>query len=367
MKEILTIIEAIANEKGLKLEEVKDVFVEAIKIIAQNILGNDAQIDVTINSDEKNIVINKNVTIVGSTEELNDNTMLLEDAKKIDSSLEVGDTIKYPYNIDSLNRTDIANLYKYMETHLQRQIEDNLYNKFSEQKNKIINGVVTRVDENENTYVDIDEIKGVLSLKNRIKGEKFKVGDTIKCLIKNVHINSKNGIHIELSRTAPKFLEELLKINTPEIEDGTITVVKVSRIPGIRAKILVQTENSRVDPVGATVGVKGVRINSVSDELNGERIDCIEYNENRPFLISKLLSPAIVSNVTLEDEKVLVYIKNDQKAKAIGKNGVNIKLAKLIIDSEIELLEIDGVTEQSSEAMEEPAGNGIDKLKNLFD
>ncbi|HIV48907.1 MAG TPA: transcription termination/antitermination protein NusA, partial [Candidatus Helicobacter avicola] len=207
----------------------------------------------------------------------------------------------------------------------------------------------------------------------------FKVGQTIRALLKFVSIG-RSGIRLELSRTAPKFLEELLTLEVPELKDEEIHIHKSARIPGERAKIAIFTNNARIDPIGCCVGVKGVRINAVSSELNGENIDCIEYVQTPEIFLAKALAPAQVMSVKLQPQdegseqkfshKAIVQIRPDQKSKAIGKNGINIRLASMLCDCEIELIEVGAVsndeatTQGTAESKVEKTG--IDALQSLF-
>jgi N utilization substance protein A len=208
-------------------------------------------------------------------------------------------------------------------------------------------------------------------MKSRIKGEKFKVGDHIKAVVRRANMDKENGIQIELSRTSPKFLEELLALEVPEISDGTVIVEKSARIPGERAKIALISTHPQVDAVGATVGVKGVRINAVSEELIGENIDCIEYTDITELFVSRTMSPAIISHVEIvkneegENEKAIITLPADQKSKAIGKSGINIRLASMLTGLNIELVETDSTTNEETGEIEE-AKDGVDALEALF-
>ena len=202
-------------------------------------------------------------------------------------------------------------------------------------------GSVTRVDSDENTFIEIDELRAVMPRKNRIKGEKFKPGDVVKAVIKSVYIDKSMGIKVELSRTSPKFLEALLKAEVPEIKDGLVLIAASARIPGERAKVALVATSPNVDPVGATVGTRGVRINAVTKELNGENIDAIEYSAEPAILITRAMAPAIISSVKIgENNKAVVSLVTEQKSKAIGKSGINIRLASMLTGYEIELNEL---------------------------
>ena len=187
-------------------------------------------------------------------------------------------------------------------------------------------------------------------------------------VLKHVGIDRQNGIMIELSRTTPKMLEELLKLEVPEIKDGDVIIVNSARIPGERAKVSLKTDSVKIDPVGATVGVKGIRINAVSKELNNESIDCIEYSSQPEIYIARALSPALVLQVSIEDKTAVVAITSEQKPKAIGRNGINIRLASMLTGYEITLKEVDGSIQhnQNSTIAEASKSPGLDILSSLF-
>ena len=231
-------------------------------------------------------------------------------------------------------------------------------------------GTVNRVDAEENTYVEIGELKGIMSLRNRIKGESFKRGDTIRALLRFVSVDPQYGLFLELTRTSPKFLEALMASEVPEIDDGVVEMVGAARIPGERAKIALKTEQMNVDPIGAAVGVKGVRINAVSQELAGENIDCIDYSPIPEVFITRALSPAITQSIKVDanEKKAVVNITGDQKAKAIGKSGINIRLASMLTGYTIELNEVEGVTERQGDSSEPEVAKTTDTsaLEDLF-
>ncbi len=346
MEKILDIIDLISYEKGLKIEKVKDAIKEAVIKTAQKSLNTDYKYDVEIDEKSKILKLFQTVSVCedsdtteGEEKRGDSDTISLKEAKEIDESLEVGDELRYELNLDNMSRTVANTLHRELEFHIQRVLEDELFEKFKAQVGTIVTGSVVRVDEEDNTYIEIDEVRAILYKKNRIKGESFKVGNVVKSILKNVRIDRKSGIIIELSRTTPKFLEELLRLEVPEIADEDVIIHKCARIPGERAKVAISSLSPKIDPVGATVGVKGVRINSVSGELCNESIDCIEFSPIPEMFISRALSPALISAVSIEDGKAYVTIPTDQKPKAIGRSGINIRLASMLTGFEIELIE----------------------------
>jgi len=209
-------------------------------------------------------------------------------------------------------------------------------------------------------------------MKSRIKGESFKVGDTISAVVRRVNIDKMNGIQIELSRTSPKFLEELLKLEVPEIKDGMVIVEGSARIPGERAKIALISTHPQVDAVGATVGVRGVRINAVSNELCNENIDCIEYSTIPELFVARVMAPAIITSVEVvksekegEQDKAIITLPSDQKSKAIGKSGINVRLASMLTGYKIELVE-KGESADVTASSEEEKRDDISSLEALF-
>lgn len=378
MERILDIVDSIAYEKGLEPDSVKEALNEAMLRTCRNTFGRDLKFETEIDEKSKNIKVFQIVTVVedGSEEaEEKDIYITLEEAKKIDPDMAVGDELKYEMSIDNMGRGAINDLYKNIEYQIQRMLENHLFQKFVSMKGKIVSGSVVRVDDFENTYIEIDEIRAIMPMKNRIKGESFKVGNVVKSVLRHVSFDRKAGIMVELSRTTPKFLEELLKLEVPEIKDGEVEIVRSARIPGERAKIALKSESVKVDPVGATVGVKGVRISAVSQELKNENIDCIEYSETPEIFISRSLSPALISSVKIEepeseDERKIakVIIPAGEKAKAIGKKGTNIKLASMLTGYDIEITEKESSISRDEDGSDTSSSEkkDISSLASLF-
>ncbi len=374
MEKIVNIIEAIAHEKGLKMSEAKEAVSTALIKTAQKVFGEDYEY--TVHIDEKNKELNlfqKVLVVADDDERLQENTedgekyIALSEAKEADNELEIGDEITYQLSLDNMGRTAAAILYKELEYHIQRLLEQNIFGRYKDKIGELISAPVTRVDNDENTYLEYREVQAILPMKSRIKGEKFKVGDTVRCIIRRVYIDKKLGMQIEVSRTSPKFLEKLLELQVPEIKDELVIIHASARIPGERAKIALSAVTPNVDPVGATVGTKGVRINAVSQELHGENIDCIEYSTIPEKFVARAMSPAIISAVRIEGEKAIVTLPGDQKSKAIGKSGINIRLAAMLTGFEIELAEIGGTsTTSKGESSEDTPQNNPDALKALF-
>ena len=354
MEKIADIIESIANEKGLEIEDVKERVIRAIINTAKKIYGENYEYDAVIDNATKTLHLYQKITVVEDGDERlaedNEHYLGVSEAKKVDSGVEIGDELTYELSTDNLGRTAAQTLHKELEYHIQRLMEEKIFQKYQDMVGHMVFGSVTRVDSEENTFIEIDELRAVMPRKNRIKGEKFKPGDVVKAVIKSVYIDKSMGIKVELSRTSPKFLEALLKAEVPEIKDGLVLIAASARIPGERAKVALVATSPNVDPVGATVGTKGVRINAVTKELNGENIDAIEYSAEPAILITRAMAPAIISSVKIGDDgKAVVSLVTEQKSKAIGKSGINIRLASMLTGHEIELNELGARGESKDE------------------
>ena len=378
MEKILDIIEAIAHEKNISKENAIEAFKDAAVMTAKRLTTKESSFEVNIDDDTKTYTIQRVITVVKDDderlEEESDSYMALSEALTYDSEIEIGDQIRSEMVLEDYGRTAAANLFRELEYHIQRRIEQDLFEKYKSKVGTVIIGTVNRVDDEENTYVEIGELKGIMSQRNRIKGESFKVGDTLKALLRFVSIDPQYGMFLELTRTSPKFLEKLMEKEVPEIQDGAVDIISSSRIPGERAKIALKTDQLNVDPIGAAVGQRGVRINAVSAELNDENIDCIEYSPIPEMYITRALSPAIVKSVKIEnrdtsEQKATVDITADQKAKAIGKSGINIRLASMLTGYQIELNEVEGITDRSASTTEmenQEKSTDTSALESLF-
>lgn len=369
MDKIIDILDSIAYEKGLKIDDVENALKEALIKTAQKMVDATLTFDANIDRTNKRLELFQKIEVVSEDDErllanavnkygeaINyENFITLEEAKEINPDLEIGDFMNYDLEFENMGRNAATILHSNFEFRLQRFIEENIVSKYKDKIGKTISGTVTRVDKQDNTFIEIGEVKGILQRKSRIKGETFKVGDTVKAVVKGVNIDKSNGLLIDISRTSPKFLENLLTLEVPELKDKKVIIESSARIPGTRSKIALSTIDPQIDPIGAVVGVKGVRIGSVSKQLHGENIDCVEFSSIPEMFISRALSPAIVHSVKIEKApahgekgKAVVTIPSDQKSKAIGKAGLNIRLASMLTKYDIELVEITSTNTNST-------------------
>ncbi|WP_104639309.1 transcription termination factor NusA [Helicobacter bizzozeronii] len=366
MEKILDIVELIAYEKGLSPEVIKDVVKNSILKVARECI--DTRAHFVVDDSNKDLALLHAVEVCADGDPKLDqdptNTIALSQAHKDDPSLKPSDILHYEISLKDMKRSAVNALFKDLEFNIQKSLEDQYFQKYKAMLNTIVKGVVLSVDEAQNTYVEIENMQAVLALKNRIKGESFKVGDSVRAILKNVRF-SKQGLILELSRTTPKFLEALLHLEVPEIADKEIEVMGIARIPGDRAKLALRSLNNQIDPIGATVGVKGVRINAISKELCSENIDCVHYNEVPEIYIANALSPAHVIKIKLAQEgkkSALVTLYGDQKSKAIGRNGVNVRLACMLTGYDIDF----DVLEPKESAPKVPEKVGLSMLESLF-
>ncbi|NEW60094.1 transcription termination/antitermination protein NusA [Sulfurovum sp. bin170] len=379
MEKIVDIIEAMAHEKNISLESAVDAFKEALIKTAKRCTTYTSHFEATVDMDRKDYRVEQIIIVAEDRDERfekePDSVISLEEAQEeYGSDIELGDELRSNFILEDHGRTASHNLFRELQYHIQRQVEQDLFEKYRERVGTVMIGTVNRIDDKDNTFIEIGELKGILSQRNRIKGEKFKRGDTVKALLRYVSIDPEMGMFLELTRTAPRFLEKLMEKEVPEIGDETVEIIASARIPGQRAKLALKTDFPNIDPIGAAVGVKGVRINAVSAELNGENIDCVEYSPIPEVFITRALSPAIIQSLKVTDpkgKKVLVNITNDQKAKAIGKSGINIRLASMLTGYTIELNEIEGITNRTGDGGKKSSNEiekttSTDALADLF-
>ena len=297
-------------------------------------------IDIIVNVDKGDFEIYHNRTVV-EDDELEDplREIKLSDAIKIEPDFEVGEEVNEELRIESFGRRDILALRQNLQTKVSEYEKENIFQKYKEKVGEIITAEVAHVWKREIVVVDDENIELILPKMEQIPADIYKKGDTIRAIVKSVE--SVNGSPVvTLSRTSEIFLQRLLEAEVPEIYDGLITIKKVVRVPGERAKVAVESYDERIDPIGACIGVKGSRIIGIVRELRNENIDVLQWTNNTQLLIQRALNPVRVSSIDLgasENGKIKVYMQPDEVKKGIGRGGCNIKLAGMLVGREIEV------------------------------
>jgi N utilization substance protein A len=330
--------------------------------------GTDDNFDIIINPDEGDLEIWRNREIVQDGEVEDENAQIaITEAIKIEPDFEVGEEATEEIKLDHFGRRSILSMRQNLVSKIIELEKDSLYNKYIARVGEIIAGEVYQVWKREILLLDDEGNELILPKSEQIPSDYFKKGDTVRAVVAKVEMRNNNPVVI-LSRTAPEFLERLFEMEVPEVFDGLITIKKIVRVPGERAKVAVESYDDRIDPVGACVGMKGSRIHSIVRELKNENIDVINYTANDQLLIQRSLSPAKITSIKIDGQKAEVFLKPDQVSLAIGKGGHNIKLAGKLTGFEIDVYR-DSEGEDEDVDLEEFAdeidGWIIDELKKV--
>ena len=322
-------------DKSTMIGVLEDVFRHAI----QKQYGTDENFDVIINPEKGDLEIWRNREVVAD-EDLTDpvSQITLSEIQKIDASYEVGDEYTDAIGFEQFGRRAVLSLRQNLASRIIDLEKADIYKKYSEKVGEIISGEIYQVWKKEVLILDDEDNELLLPKTEQIPGDFYRKGETIKAIVKSVEMNNNNP-RIILSRTANQFLERLFEQEVPEIFDGLITIKAIARIPGERAKVAVESYDDRIDPVGACVGMKGSRIYTIVKELHNENIDVINYTSNPQLMIQRTLNPAKVSSIVIDEEKktASVYLKPDQVSLAIGKGGLNIRLAKMLTGYDVDV------------------------------
>ncbi|MBO5406839.1 MAG: transcription termination/antitermination protein NusA [Bacteroidales bacterium] len=291
--------------------------------------------DIIINIDKGDFEIWRNRTVVETVEDPN-TEISKEEVDKIDNSYEIGEEFTEEVKLASFGRRGILNLRQNLSGRIMDIEKANLFNAYRDRIGEIMVGEVYQAWKKEVLVLDEEGNELLLPKGEQIPSDFFRKGESVRAVISKVEMKNNNPVII-LSRTAPVFLERLFEQEVPEIFDGLITIKKIVRIPGERAKVAVESYDERIDPVGACVGVKGSRIHGIVRELKNENIDIINWTSNTQLLVQRALSPAKISSIKIEEGKISVWLKPNEVSLAIGKNGSNIKLASMLVGQEIEV------------------------------
>ena len=323
-------------DRPVMMGVLKEVFLSQIA----KTYGSSDNFDVIVNVDKGTCEIYQNFDIVEEVENPN-SEMTLEQVKADsgDDDYEVGDSYAKKLPLSAFGRRGILNIRQNLQGRIMDLEKANLFKKYSEKVGELFRGEVYQTWTKEILILDEDGNELHIPKNEQINGERFKKNDEVRAIIKSVELRNTTP-YITLSRTSNEFLEKLFEQEVPEIADGLITVKKVVRVPGDRAKVAVESYDDRIDPIGACIGVKGSRISGIVRELHNENIDVIQWTSNPQLMISRALSPAKVSSIDMgqnPDDKVKVFMNPDEVSKGIGRGGVNIRLAGMLVDREIEV------------------------------
>jgi N utilization substance protein A len=371
--ENINLIDSFAEFKELKnidratmMSVIEDVFRSVL--IRQ--FGTDENFDVIINIDKGDFEIWRNRTVVKDGEIEDPNTQItLTDALKIDSDYEVGEEVTDEVKLIDFGRRAILNLRQNLASKILELEKDHIYNKYKNKIGEIVTGEVYQVWKKEILILDDEGNELILPKSEQIPSDYFRKGDNVRAIVYKVELRNNNPLII-LSRTASVFLERLFELEIPEIFDGLITIKKIVRVPGERAKVAVESYDERIDPVGACVGMKGSRIHGIVRELRNENIDVINYSANTQLFIKRALNPAKINSIKIiEDHKrAEVYLHPQEVSLAIGKGGLNIRLASQLTGYEIDVyreMEEDDEDVNLDEFADEIEGWVIDAFKAI--
>ena len=327
------------DTKNIDRTTLMSVLEESFRNVIAKLFGSDENFDVIVNPDKGDFEIYRNRTVVADGEVKDENKEIsLTDALKIEPDYEVGEEVSEKVDFSKFGRRAILNLRQTLASKILELEHDSLYNKYKDRVGQVISAEVYQVWKREVLLVDDENNELILPKAEQIPHDVYRKGETVRAVIKEV-TNENNNPKIILSRTSNMFLERLLEAEVPEIADGLITIRRIARMPGERAKIAVESYDDRIDPVGACVGVKGSRVHGIVRELGNENIDVVNYTANIKLFIQRALSPAKISSINVDEEnkKAEVYLRPEEVSLAIGRSGMNIKLASMLTEYTIDV------------------------------
>lgn len=369
----LELVESFSEFKELKSidkQTMQHVLEDVFRAMLKKKFNTDEHIDIVVNIDKGDVQIFLNKEIVDDGEVEDPNTEIAySDAIKIEPDFEIGEEVTEEFRFEDFGRRNILSLRQNLISRIMELEKDNLYKVYKERIGEIITGEVYQVWKKEILVLDDEGNELILPKSEQIPSDYFKKGETIRSVVSKVDMRNSQPTII-LSRTAPEFLERLFELEVPEVFDGLITIKRIVREPGERAKVAVESYDDRIDPVGACVGMKGSRIHGIVRELRNENIDVINFTTNPQLFIQRALSPAKISSIEIEEEqgRARVYLRPDQVSLAIGKGGHNIKLAGRLTGYELDVYregEVDVDDVDLDEFADEIDGWIIDELKAI--
>ncbi len=372
-QQTISMIDTFAEFKELKNIDrttLISVIEEAFRSVISKMFGTDENYDIIINPDKGDFEIWRNREVVpdGQLEDANMQLTLTE-AKKIDEDYEVGEEVTDEVHFADFGRRAVLNLRQALSTKILELQKDNLYNKYKDKIGQIVAAEVYQIWKKEILLLDDEENELILPKTEQIPGDFFRKNETMRAVVVKVD-NLNNNPKIILSRTSNLFMQRLFELEVPEIYDGLITIKRIARIPGERAKVAVESYDDRIDPVGACVGMKGARIHGIVRELRNENIDVINYTANTALFIQRALSPAKISSIKIneEEKRAEVFLRPEEVSLAIGKGGLNIKLASMLTEYTIDVfrdIDVDGEDIYLDEFADEIDPWVIEALKNI--
>ena len=339
------------------------VLEESFHNVLAKIFGSDENFDIIINPDKGDCEIYRNRVVVADGEVKDDNKEIcLTDAQRIDEDYEVGEDVSEPIDFTAFGRRAILTLRQTLAGKVLELEHDSLYNKYKDRVGQIVSAEVYQIWKREVLLIDDEGNELHLPKQEQIPADNYHKGETIRAIVKEVQ-NENNNPRIILSRTSNLFLERLLEAEVPEINDGLITIRRIARMPGERAKVAVESYDDRIDPVGACVGVKGSRVHGIVREMCNENIDVINFSNNTQLFIQRALSPAKVTSITLnpEEHKAEVYLQPEEVSLAIGKGGLNIKLASMLTEYTIDVFRVVNESEADEDIYLDEFADEIDQ------
>jgi transcription termination/antitermination protein NusA len=349
--ETISLVDTFSEFKELKNIDratMVSVLEESFRNVLAKMFGTDENYDVIINPDKGDFEIWRNRQIVEDDALEDENIQItLTEARKIDEDFEIGEDVTDEVHFADFGRRAVLNLRQTLASKILELQKDSLYNRFIERVGQIVSAEVYQIWKKEILLLDDEGNEMLLPKTEQIPSDFFRKGESIRAVVERVE-NKSNNPKIILSRTSPVFLERLFELEVPEIHEGLILIRRVARIPGERAKVAVESYDERIDPVGACVGVKGARIHGIVRELRNENIDVINYTSNINLFIQRSLSPAKISSIRLDEttKKAEVFLKPEEVSLAIGKGGMNIKLASMLTGYTIDVFrETDDIEE----------------------
>jgi len=349
--------------KNIDRTTLVSVLEESFRNVIAKIYGSDENFDVIVNPDKGDFEIHRNRVVVADGEVTDENKEIeLSEAQKIEPDYEVGEEVSEEVEFAKFGRRAILNLRQTLASKILELEHDSLYQKYKDKVNTVVSGEVYQIWKREVLLMDDEGNELHLPKAEQIPSDNYHKGETIRAIVKEVQ-NENNNPRIILSRTSPIFLERLLEAEVPEINDGLITIKKVARMPGDRAKVAVESYDERIDPVGACVGVKGSRVHGIVRELCNENIDVINYSSNTQLYIQRALSPAKISSITIDQEnrKAEVYLQPEEVSLAIGRGGMNIKLASMLTEYTIDVFRVVNESEADEDIYLDEFSDEIDQ------